>query len=428
MRIRLGLAVANLAALTFSLLTFSRHGVRFYAYRLDLDVYRIGSLAFLHGGNLYHGLPPTSSGVALPFTYPPFAAVLLTPLAMMPMTVASMVVTLASITLMGVTLREFIRSLSSGPLPEGLRLSIWWLLPAALFLEPVHSTLEYGQVNIALLALVSLDCLRPHPRWPRGALTGLAAAVKLTPAAFVLFFLLRRDWRAACTAAGSFAAATAAAYALDWHDSVQYWMHVVTDTARPGDPAFTANQALSGLIARAGLGPHTHAGTIAWLALSAAVAVITVLGMRRALAAAEPAWALSLNAFAGLLVSPISWTHHWVWAEPALLVLAVLAWRHSWRAGLPTTAVGLIIFAMSPSWLLPSGHDADLRAAPWEQAAGSPYLICAAAALLLSAFAHYRARSVPVNRDAHAPGPVRESPGSHHVSHPDSYRDNYCHD
>jgi alpha-1,2-mannosyltransferase len=350
MRRRLFLGAANLAALTFSLLTFSRHGVGFRPYRLDLDVYRIGSLTFLHGGDLYHGIPATSAGVTLPFTYPPFAAVLLSPLAMVPMTVASIVVTLASIALMGVTLREFTRSLSSGPwLPAGPRLSLWWLLPMVLFLEPVHSTLEYGQVNIALLALVSLDCLRPDPRWPRGALTGLAAAVKLTPAAFVLFFLLRRDWRAAGAAAGSFTAATGAAFALDWHDSVQYWTHVITDTSRPGNPAFAANQSISGLIARAGLGLQTHAWMIAWLALSATVVVVTVLGMRRALAAAEPAWALSLNAFAGLLVSPISWTHHWVWAEPALLVLAVLTRRHSWRAGPTAVVAGIVTFAVSPA-------------------------------------------------------------------------------
>jgi alpha-1,2-mannosyltransferase len=145
MRIRLSLALANVAAPTFCLLTFSRHGVCFSPYRLDLDVYRIGSLAFLHGGNLYGGLPPTSSGVALPFTYPPFAAVLLSPLAMVPIAVASIVVTLAGIALTGVTLREFTRALSSGPrLPAGPGLSLWWLLPVALLLEPVHSTLEYG--------------------------------------------------------------------------------------------------------------------------------------------------------------------------------------------------------------------------------------------------------------------------------------------
>ena len=65
--------------------------------------------------------------------------------------------------------------------------------------------------------------------------------------------------------------------------------------------------------------------------------------------------------------SPISWTHHWVWAEPALLVLAVLAWRHSWRAGLAAVAAWLVTFAVSPAWLLPSGHDTGPR---WLEGAG----------------------------------------------------------
>jgi alpha-1,2-mannosyltransferase len=158
----------------------------------------------------------------------------------------------------------------------------------------------------------------------------------------------------------------------------------------------------------------------AWLALSAAVVAVTVPGMRRALAAAEPAWALSLNAFAALLISPISWTHHWVWAEPALLVLAVLAWRHSWRAGLAAVAAGLVTFAVSPAWLLRSGHGTGPRWAPWEQVAGSPYVIFAAAVLLLSAFAGYRARPLLVNRDVHVPVPVPGPPGSDHVDAPTS--------
>jgi alpha-1,2-mannosyltransferase len=289
----------------------------------------------------------------------------------------------------------------------------------------VHSTVEYGQVNIVLLALVTLvtlDCLRPDPRWPRGALTGLAAAVKLTPAASVLFFLLRRDWRAAATAAGSFAAATGAAFALDRRDSGQYWTHVITATGRPGNPGFAANQALTGLIARAGLDPQARAAMIGWLALSAVVLAVTVPGMRRALAAAEPAWALSLNAFAALLISPISWTHHWVWAEPALLVLAVLAWRHSWRAGPAAVTAGLVTFAVSPAWLLPSGPDPGLRWTPWEQVAGSPYVIFAAAILVLSAFTGYRARPVLVNRDVHVPTPVRGPPGRPHAGAPDVRR------
>ena len=104
-------------------------------------------------------------------------------------------------------------------------------------IQPVRNTLNYGQVNLALMALVAADCLVRSPRWPRGALTGIAAAVKLTPAAFVLFFLLRRDWRAAVTAAVSFAVCTGAGFLLDGRDSAAYWTSVLFQSGRPGSPA-----------------------------------------------------------------------------------------------------------------------------------------------------------------------------------------------
>jgi alpha-1,2-mannosyltransferase len=100
-----------------------------------------------------------------------------------------------------------------------------WALPAALLLEPIRSTLTYGQINALLMALVAFDCLTRAPRWPRGILVGIAAAVKLTPAVFLLFFLLRRDLRSAARAGLSFAACTGAGFALAPHDSLRYWTH-----------------------------------------------------------------------------------------------------------------------------------------------------------------------------------------------------------
>ena len=173
-----------------------------------------------------------------------------------------------------------------------------------LFLEPVRNTLNYGQVNVALMALVAADCLVVAPRWPRGALVGIAAAVKLTPAVFVLFFLLRRDWRAAGRAAVSFCACAGIGFVLAWHDSVEYWTSVIFQASRPGSPAYAANQSIQGVLARAGLDPHSPAGAVTWLVLSAVVVALACLGMRRAFAASADAWALSLNAFAGLLISP----------------------------------------------------------------------------------------------------------------------------
>jgi alpha-1,2-mannosyltransferase len=280
-RARLPLIAVTVALATHNLVSLGRDRIGLSPYRIDLDVYRIGSLVWLRGGNLYGALPKTSAGIGLPFSYPPVAAVVLSPLAVVPMAVAGFALTLASIALTWVVLRVFTRSLSS-------RLGLWWLLPAALGLEPVRATLSFGQVNIALMALVAVDCLHPGPRWPRGALVGLAAAVKLTPAAFILFFLIRNDWRAANTAAVSFTAVTGAGLILDWHDSMRYWTSVVFSTSRPGSPAFISNQAISGALARAGLDPHSQGGSAAWLALSAAVVVIAVIGMRRALVAGKP--------------------------------------------------------------------------------------------------------------------------------------------
>ena len=155
MRTRLPLVAVTVALIAYHLLSFGRHGIGLSPYHLDLDVYRIGSLTWWHGGDLYGALPRTRAGIGLPFSYPPAAAVLLSPLAVVPMAAAGFALTLASIALTWVVLRVFGRSLTS-------RLGRWWLLPVALELEPVRATLSFGQVNIVLMALVAADCL--HPR------------------------------------------------------------------------------------------------------------------------------------------------------------------------------------------------------------------------------------------------------------------------
>ena len=379
---RAALVAVNLAAVAAFLLSYSRHGVGFGPYRIDLGVYRIGGRTWLHGGHLYRQVL-LIPGLRLPFTYPPLAAIALAPLALLPMTAAGTVLTVASVALAAVVLGVFLRRLA-GP-AAGSLWTVAWLLPAALLLEPVRSTLAYGQVNIVLMALVTLDCLTAEPRWPRGALTGLAAAMKLTPAAFVLFFLFRRDWRAAAVAWGSFAVATAAGFALAGPDSARYWTSVVFQTGRIGGPATATNQCIQAVLARAGLDPHTLPGMAAWLALSALVLVAAWRGMRHALAASQDCLALSLNAFAALLISPISWSHHWVWCAPALLTLADLGRRRRHRLAAAVAAGGLVLFTAAPQWWLGTFAGPTLRWAPWQQAIGSSYVFFAVLVLLLAA-------------------------------------------
>jgi alpha-1,2-mannosyltransferase len=217
----------------------------------------------------------------------------------------------------------------------------------------------------------------------------------------VLFFLLRRDYRAAATAGVSFAAASAAGFAFAWPDSVRYWTVAVFQTGRVGNPAHAANQCLQAVLARAGLPPHTAPGLAVWLGLAALVAVLTCRGMRRALAVSQDCVALSLNAFAALLISPMSWSHHWVWCVPALLTLADRGRRY--RLGPATAAAvgGFVIFAAAPQWWLGRFAGPELRWAAWQQALGSGYVIFAVTVLLLAARDQLTARFPQ-------PGPYRD--------------------
>jgi alpha-1,2-mannosyltransferase len=387
------LGTAYLAVAAFFLFSFTRHGISFGRYQIDLNVYRIGGRAWLNGTSLYGALPKTSSGIALPFSYPPIAAVLLSPLALPPMTATGTLLALATMALTALVLRVFLRFVAepaAGSVP-GTSDTRWrtvgWLLPVALLLEPVRNTLTYGQVNVVLMALVTADCLTPSPRWPRGALVGLAAAVKLTPAGFVLFFLVKRDYRAAVTALVSFAAVTGAGFLLDWHDSVRYWTSLVFDVGRPGSALYAANQSIQGVLARAGLNPHAAAGLAVWAVLSALVSLLTWVGMRRALAGSSVVLALCLNAVAALLISPVSWSHHWVWAAPAVLTLAVLGWRHRQVAVLFVAAVLLAIFALAPQWLLPHAGNRELHWSDWQQVLGDSYVLVGVSVLLLAGLA-----------------------------------------
>ena len=246
------LVTVNLAAAALYLVHLG-HGIGLGGYRIDLDVYRTGAGVLLHGGDLYGRLPRLGDGHELPFTYPPFAALAFIPLTLLGYTAANWLLTAVTILSIAASLWCFATS-TPGEAGARMRRLLPWALPAALLLEPIRSTLTYGQINALLMALAAVDCLTRAPRWPRGMGVGIAAALKLTPAVFVLFFLLRRDPRSAARAALSFAACTGAGFALAPHDSLRYWTHIAYQPTRAGGISYAANQSLLGTLARLGLG------------------------------------------------------------------------------------------------------------------------------------------------------------------------------
>lgn len=358
-------------------------------YRIDLDVYRIGGGVFASGSPLYGGMPPTQLGNTLPFTYPPIAAVLFSPLSALSLYWAGIVVTALSLVLLFATIVLTLRSLGYAP-----KTLLLWAAGAvfalSMVLEPVFSTLDYGQINIVLMAFVAADCLPRRTRWPRGVLVGFVAAVKLTPAVFVLFFLLRRDFRAAVLSGISFAAFTLLGFLITFSDSVTYWTDTLFDSDRIGTPAYPANQSITGVLARFGLEDSVR--SVLWIAISCVLLAVAAIAMRKAFASDNIALALGANAVLGLLISPVSWSHHWVWAVPVMISLGTLAYRRRNIPVLLFVAVGVLVMHFAPHWRLAIGRYSGIGWPLWDQVAASSYVWWGIASLVVIAALTWRGR------------------------------------
>jgi alpha-1,2-mannosyltransferase len=393
-----------------SLLTFSHGSLNLGITRLDLDVYRLGAKAWLSGHALYGQFPPIQSGLDLGFTYPPISAVAMVPLAVVPARVAGVIMSAVTIGLLLAVVALFLRT--AGVAAD--RRAAWrWaaaLSPLAVLIEPVRTTLAFGQINVILMALVAFDCLLPATRWPRGVLVGVAAAMKLTPGVFILYFLATGQYRSAARVAASFLAVTGLGFLLAPGDSVRYWTQTVFQTGRVGSQSFFDNQSLSGMLTRAGLTGHSY--TVAWLGSCAVVVGLGLLAIRStsarhgasvgegtgdALDGAESLssrrdrlLALCLAACVTLCVSPIAWSHHWVWAAPALLTAVVLAWHDRDRRRLLLGGGATLVFVLFPASWFPRSNNVEVNWAWWQQILGSAYVWIAVGVL-----AFYAVRGMP---------------------------------
>ena len=360
-------------------------------YRIDADVYRMGGRAWLDGRPLYaDGVKfRTQAGLELPFTYPPLAAVVFSPLAWVSLPVAGVAITAITLVLLVVSIWIVLTRLDVGENMSALPGPGWarrWLLAAALVaatvtvLEPIRANFSFGQINVVLMTLVIADCVPRRTPWPRGVLLGLAIALKLTPAVFLLYFLLRRDIRAVAWTVATFVAATLVGFALAWRDSWQYWTETVHDTDRIGSATWNTNQNAAGALARLSLEGPTQ--FLLWALACLAVLALTVWAVRRVLAGDEPTLALICVALFGLIVSPVSWSHHWVWALPAVIVAAVLAVRRRNVALAGVAAAGVALMVWPTINLLPEHQEAG--AAWWRQLAGMSYVWWALAMIAIS--------------------------------------------
>jgi Glycosyltransferase family 87 len=327
------LGVQVLAVLVFALV-----------YRpFDLWIYLWGGRAVTHGLELYAVQVRGNNW----FTYPPFAAALFTPLTALPPVLVGVGWELGTIAALAWSGRACLRLAGYQPAPAVTAA----VTAGALLLEPVYHTLFLGQVNVFLLALVLADITRAAAARPAGIGIGLAAAVKLVPGLFIVFLLAIRRTRDAATAAAAFTACAAAGWAINPPASREYWTRLFDDTGRVS-ATYISNQTPYAALARI-LGGTSHIG--GWYAAIAAALALT--GLTAAARHATAGHWLDAAATAGitsLLVSPISWTHHWVWALPALLTLTL---RAATPAARITTTAACLLFITAPMWFTPWAHD-----------------------------------------------------------------------
>jgi alpha-1,2-mannosyltransferase len=300
----------------------------------DLVVYRNGGLIVRHVTPAYDGhraspLYDWTGQNGVQFTYPPFAAVVFAVASVLSWTLLRWAMTLASLAALGLSLWLVFGALGYSDRPRVRLGATLGVSALALLTEPVQQTLALGQVNLLLMLLVIADLLTAadgRTRWWHGIGIGLAAGVKLTPLIFIPYLLLIRRYRQAATAAATFAATVVLGYAVLPKDSVTYWVHGLFGKAnRIVFLGTRGNQSLRGVATR--LAGSVTSGTAPWIA---AAILVVIAGLAAAVVlyrAGHPVPAMLACALTGLLVSPLSWDHHWVWLAPGLALLAHLGAR-----------------------------------------------------------------------------------------------------
>jgi alpha-1,2-mannosyltransferase len=234
--------------------------------------------------------------------------------------------------------------------------------------EPVRWTIFLGQVNLILLGMVAADCLAPRTRWPRGLLIGIAAAIKLTPLVFVLFFLPQRQWRTSTTAIGSFVAASLLGVVVAPIDSREYWLDAALDPSRIGGIGYAGNQSLRGALHRLGLPVSVELAL--WLGGATAVVIACSVAVHRLRNQGQDTEAVVVVAATGLLCSPVSWSHHWVWAVPGAVLLVR---RLPARSACLALAGDGLVFLVAPHWRVPHADEPE-RWAIWQHIAADSYV------------------------------------------------------
>lgn len=309
-RIRTGGMAAALLVAWIAIVAATTH---WYGHD-DLREYHRAIGDWLAGQPLYNAVD-----VSMTFDMSPLSAVLLIPIMALPIPVAVAVMTGLSLLALLLCVR-----ICFAPVVRSIRFNDWRLWTAAvtgvLVLEPVRQALGLGQITLVVLAVVLLDLIFiARRRWWGGIGLGLAIAVQPTFGILILFLLFTRRWRAGLIAAGTVTATTIAGLLVLPEATAIYLADVLFTPGSTGRLSEIDNQALSGVLARlyeVGSDP-----AITWLGFALFTSVWGLTRARDAHLRGNRLAAVTVAGLTGALVSPVSWTHQFIWIIPAMAVL-----------------------------------------------------------------------------------------------------------
>jgi alpha-1,2-mannosyltransferase len=382
----------------------------------DFEVYYYGGSRVLETGETgVNELYAPRDG--LPFTYPPFAALLFALLATLSIGASSLIfitTALAGAAVVSAWLARHyfgLRRWKDAFADWRFRAVALAGTAAILLLGPWRDTFDFGQINIILMGLILADFAlygksrAGELRWPAGLLIGMAAGIKLTPLAFGLYFLVRRDFKALGWMAAGFFGSIAFSWAVLPHASVTFWTKILPDTGRIGGPGYVDNLSVKGMLLHLGL-PDSGFTSAVWLVLSLALVAVAALVIKWAVEADENFVAVSATAVLMLLISPVSWSHHWVWMAVALPSMAFALHRVPSRdgrmrlAGWIIVAASVVAFYLTPKYLAVMAGAHEWGKDPqtqWQLTVSSLGVVCGIAMLAYWALA-YRPSRTPLRR------------------------------
>lgn len=304
-------------------------GGRYWPFKpstMDLQVYYYAVRAMLHGQNIMEW---TSPGFHLWFIYPPAAAIIMLPLAIGPFIVWELV------WIAGLVIAQNVVMIRCG-VPRGWPLALM-SLALVIGMEPIRTTIGYAQINTFLMVLVIIDLLPADPdrprsikqgRIPQGILIGLAAAVKLTPAIFVLMLLMLGKKKPAITAIITFAVLTAIGTVAQPAATVSYLKSLAGGDTHTSGPVYVGNQSLLGVVLR--LFGENPTNTLIGLGVSAIMAIVAAFVGAHWWRQGAHVLAIGFVGLGSNLASPLSWTHHFVWILPVGIAVLYQLRKRPW--------------------------------------------------------------------------------------------------